>query len=449
MNFDELRLIAMYLPQFHRVKENDEWWGEGFTEWTAVKAAKPLFEGHEQPREPLHDKYYDLLEKDVMKWQAALMHQYGIDGVCIYHYWFKDGRRILEKPAENLLAWEDIEMPYCFCWANESWARSWSNLSIKNVWASTFERENSGMSHILLEQDYGDAKDWKIHFEYLLPFFRDRRYIRIDGKPVILIYRTSDIVCLREMISLWREMATEAGLPGLYVIGGNCNSSMNSILDGQLYHEPQHSIRELRSICLLGGKLFQAEYEKVWEGILRANNEYEIQPYFEGFVGYDDTPRRGQEGVVILNDQPEIFERMLERLLWKNKDAGTSLVFLNAWNEWGEGMYLEPDKRYGYAWLEAVRNAKSRVLKNERVENTKQLSVPVEVYQGLQVLQRRTNTNLHLLEKWLIALEKGYSPGAYIKKAFPGDWAIYGYGIIGKRVYAEFRRNNIPIKYII
>ena len=150
------KIISMYLPQFHRVKENDEWWGEGFTEWTAVKQADSLFDGHYQPRIPLNGNYYDLLDKETMQWQADLMKKYGIDGQCIYHYWFKEGRQILEKPAQNLLKWTDIDMPFCFCWANESWARTWSGLKNTNAWSAKQEPKKQGDHNgLLLEQYYG------------------------------------------------------------------------------------------------------------------------------------------------------------------------------------------------------------------------------------------------------------------------------------------------------
>lgn len=133
------KAIAMYLPQFHNVKENNMWWGEGFTDWRAMECAKPLFDGHKQPKCPLNNYKYDLMDKKTMQWQADLMHKYHVYGLCFYHYWFKEGKKILEKPAENLLKWKDIDMPFCFCWANESWVRSWSKLNNQNVWASQFE----------------------------------------------------------------------------------------------------------------------------------------------------------------------------------------------------------------------------------------------------------------------------------------------------------------------
>ena len=219
-----MKTIAMYLPQYHRTPENDEWWGEGFTDWVAVRNAKPLYDGHCQPRVPYNGYYYDLLQKDTMIWQASLMKKYGIDGVCMYHYWFKDGRRILEKPMENLLKWTDIDMPFCICWANETWARSWSDIGSKNTWMTSEEKDRAREGNgVLLLQDYGKRLQWEEHFNYFLPFFKDDRYIRIDGKSVVLLYRTSEIYCLEEMLECWRELADKNGLGSLYVIGGNAD----------------------------------------------------------------------------------------------------------------------------------------------------------------------------------------------------------------------------------
>ena len=168
-----MKVLAMYLPQFHRVKENDQWWGTGFTEWSAAKGAKKLYDGHYQPRIPQNQYYYNLLDKSVMQWQAELMRKYSVDGVCIYHYWFKDNRRILEKPAENLLKWKEVEMPFCFYWANVTWARTWSKLQNKTPWTNAYEPKDSNeVNGILLEQKYGGEEHWREHFEYLLPFFQ-------------------------------------------------------------------------------------------------------------------------------------------------------------------------------------------------------------------------------------------------------------------------------------
>lgn len=211
------KIFALYLPQFHRVKENDEWWGEGFTEWSTVKAAKPLYPGHEQPRQPL--EYYDLTVKETMCKQAEYMHRYGVDGMCFYHYYFENGKKILEKPAENLLKWTDIDMPFCFYWANESWVRSWSNVS-GNSWSELFEpeKDQKGRS-VLLRQNYGGKSEWEEHFNYLLPFFRDSRYIKKDGHPILIIYAADEIEQLKEMKDYWNELMEKENLPSIFFIG--------------------------------------------------------------------------------------------------------------------------------------------------------------------------------------------------------------------------------------
>ncbi len=440
-----MKIIAMYLPQYHRIPENDEWWGEGFTDWEAVKRAISLFDGHEQPHTPLNENYYDLMNEDVLRWQASLMNNYGIDGICIYHYWFKNGRQVLEKPVENLLRLKDINMPFCFCWANETWARSWSNLSgSKNTWADTFDRShaNDKDNGVLLYQDYGDEKIWKKHIDYLLEFFLDDRYIKIDGKPVIVIYRVSEINCLNEMIIFWRKAVKDQGLPGIYVIGGNCERDMSGVLDGQLYHEPQLAIRKIKRYRNRN----RIDYDSVWKEILETERQYNMQPYFEGFVHYDDSPRRGKEGVIIENASPVSFEKYMANLIQKNSCYGTDITFINAWNEWGEGMYLEPDSKDRYSYLRAVMNAKNSFIRDFPVNLfAKKNNSPKD---GDMYLNR-VNGNLSAISKWLRIYEKNAKLSDYIKREYPQGIAIYGYGVLGKHLYDECKNNNIEVKFVI
>ena len=199
------KILAVYLPQFYENEDNNLWWGKGFTDWETVKSAEKYFQGHNEPRIPLGRVYYDLSKKETMQEQARLAKEYGIGGFCFYHYYFKEGKRTLELPAENLLRWKDIDMPFCFNWASESWIRSWSRMS-GNVWAEKYE--NAGIetaNGVLVQQDYGSYPDWVRHFEYLLPFLRDDRYIKQDGKPVFVFYSPNDIKPLKEMTECWRE----------------------------------------------------------------------------------------------------------------------------------------------------------------------------------------------------------------------------------------------------
>ncbi len=440
-----MRVIAMYLPQYHRIPENDKWWGEGFTEWTAVKSAKPLFEGHIQPKVPLNNYYYDLSDKSVMRWQSELMKRYGIDGLCFYHYWFKEGKRILEKPAENLLKWKDIDLPFCFCWANETWARSWSSIKTKNAWANTFENnEEDDSSGILLEQDYGREEDWTVHFNYLLPFFRDNRYVMIENKPVIVLYRTNIIPCLSEMIALWRKLARENGFPDLYVIGGNCEREMSHVLDGQLYHEPQNSIREYSMLHQWDGDIRTLPYESIWEKILSTHHEFKICPYYEGFVNYDDTPRRGKEGTIITGGTPSKFKEYLARLFLKNEKANAGITFINAWNEWGEGMYLEPDTIHQYEWLKTIDDAR-KMSKDNSFDDI----IYKDINSQADLLTKKIDLNLHILDKWLYIYEYGFKLTDYIMNMYPDGIAIYGYGVLGAHLYKELVDSGVKVHFVI
>ena len=192
-----MKIIALYLPQYHDIPENDKWWGKGFTEWVNVKKAKPLYEGHYQPHVPLNNNYYNLLDDDVKIWQADLAKKYGVYGFCYYHYWF-NGKMLLEQPMEQMLKNEKIDLPFCICWANEPWTRAWV-----------------GETETLIAQQYGYEKEWKEHFDYLLPFFKDNRYIKEDNKPLFVIYRPEVIGVLKDMLNYWNELAIDNGFSGM------------------------------------------------------------------------------------------------------------------------------------------------------------------------------------------------------------------------------------------
>lgn len=435
----------MYLPQFHRVHENDEWWGEGFTDWVSARNAKPLFDGHYQPHLPFNGNYYDLMHKDTMQWQADLMKRYSIDGMCIYHYWFKGGRQILEKPVNNLLEWKDIDMPYCLCWANESWARSWSRIKEKNVWSNLDEKgKNQSGDGVLLEQHYGEEKDWRRHFDYLVDFFMDERYIKIDGRPVFVIYKANGIGCLSEMMEAFNKWAVGAGLPGVYFIGSRCTREQLSALDGELVHEPLTANKVFLENCY-ENNIHRLDYEAVWSEILN-NHVYGRKVYYGGFVGYDDTPRRGVEGVVIENATPEGFGRNLTQLLSKNEAAGSEITFINAWNEWGEGMHLEPDEKYGTAFLEQVPLAKSdyRLVSND-CEASKALGRQLKKYHDRS---DKFEQYMHCMDNWISILENNISISDELKGMRYSNVGIYGYGILGRHLLAELK-NDRGIKVCI
>lgn len=442
---EKMKVLAMYLPQFHRVKENDEWWGDGFTDWVSAKNAVPLFEGHYQPRIPKNKKFYDLMNKGTLEWQASLMHQYGVDGMCFYHYWFKDGRKILERPAENLLQWKDVAMPFCFYWANETWAYSWSNIKDKNVWMNKGEnKEYGGEDGILLKQEYGNETEWEKHLDYLVPFFKDSRYIKIDNKPLFLIYKSADIDCLADMLTFWRRKICEFGFDGIYVIGSFCDAKSGDVVDAELCLEPPGGMRNLYRDYTREG-LYRIQYEDVWEKILKEGS-LAAKTYFGGFVGFDDTPRRGNKGIVVENETPEVFCEYLSKLMAKNAVHGNDMVFINAWNEWGEGMYLEPDELYGTAFLEAITKAKKNYTSYfpmfRGIERNEYVTY-------LRIGKEKFSHYFGLLDKWLLLKENGETIGNKLKSMGIFSILVYGYGAIGKHLIADLSNSDIKILGVI
>ncbi len=373
MKSSEFRTIAMYLPQYHRTPENDAFWGEGFTDWVSVREAENLVPGQDLPRRPKDGRYYDLSDPEILTEQAKLAAEYGIDGFCFYHYYFGQGRTVLQTPAELLLEHKEIPMPFCFCWANDGWARSWSKRDDTNPWADRYEDRGSGelpslpepgrivpddpAAGILIEQKYGGRGVWEEHFRYLLPYFQDERYLTKDGKPLFVFYKPELIRDLEPMLDCFRECARQAGLPGLYLIGANLSRAEYGF-DAALIHAPSQILPYGREQVIGGVRCFS--YRDVWNIIDRAEPVGNMKTCYGGFVDYDDTPRRGANGMLVAGADPEDFETFLTRLVRKNRIGGNDLIFLNAWNEWGECNYLEPDEKNGTAWLEAVRRVREK-----------------------------------------------------------------------------------------
>ena len=348
-----MKVIAYYLPQFHEIPENNEWWGKGFTEWNNVKKGEALFKNHNQPRVPL-EGYYNLMDKEVMIHQAELANTYGIYGMAFYHYWF-EGKMLLEKPAENLLQWKDIPMNFMFFWANHDWFRSWE-----------------GKKTMLQKQTYGGEEDWKQHFDYMLPFFKDERYMRIKGKPAIGIYMISAIPNFDEMIKYWNKLAVDNELGGLYVIESfthhNYVPSSKSV-DAITIREPNVSMHH-QSRFYSRSKAYPAlqrfipgcypgkfSYERTKRDALdfASNFRYDGDIILGDFVGWDNTCRHKRRGSVLIGQTPEIFGQYLHKMKELAEQRNIEFLFLNAWNEWCEGMYLEPDTVSEYAYLEAIK----------------------------------------------------------------------------------------------
>ncbi len=445
-----MKTIVMYLPQYHEVEENSTWWGKGFTDWDAVKAAEPLFNGHRQPNIPLNHYYYDLTDKNTLQWQADLMKKYGIYGICCYHYWFEKGRKILEKPAENLLKWKDIDIPFCFCWANESWIRTWSKIESGNAWADKMEpKEHEKGNGILLRQDYGGVEDWTSHFDYLKPFFKDSRYIKIKNKPVFLFYVPNKIVGLKKMLQLWNQLAVDLGFDGVYSIGIN-DEKMAADFDAVLCHEPQMSIWHNISLGKIRENPYvcnELAYDDVWNSIISYHSRCK-KVYYGGFSGFDDTPRKGKNGTVISGATPEKFERYFAQLLAKNDRCGNEFTFINAWNEWGEGMYIEPDSENGYKYLEAVKAALSEV-KNHVGSDAEIGYFPMpdreEIKKDNVCNDVKYKSYCRTLDKWLSVKEKNKKISDCLLKKGLERIGIYGIGMIGRHLLAELEESGVYV----
>lgn len=367
---ENMKIIAFYLPQFHAIPENDAWWGKGFTEWTNVKKAQPLYKGHIQPEVPLGNNYYNLLNPKTQEWQADLATKYGIDGFCYYHYWF-NGKLLLEQPMENMLKNKNINIPFCISWANESWARTWDGKD----------------SNVLIKQNYsGSYDEWKAHFDYLLPFFKDERYIKHDGKPLMILYKPQLFLKCKEMMKYWNQLAIENGFEGIYW-GYQHRSAFDSDLNGMPFDfgiefEPFYTVREMevekekkyKQLGYLGivwkqllfilwklnkkmrGLPIIFDYDKVWHNILSREPQREhICP--GAFTSWDNTSRRGRKGTVFKGASPQKFKSYFSQQLERAKNVYHSeFLFINAWNEWAEGAHLEPDEYNGYGYLEAVQS---------------------------------------------------------------------------------------------
>lgn len=363
----DVKVLAYYLPQFHEVQENSEWWGKGFTEWVSVKGANSMYEGHEQPRVPYRDNYYDLANEKVMKWQSDLSIKFGLDGFVFYHYWFH-GKKILEKPVENYLKRNDLKQGFCFSWANESWVRTWSNVK-GNAWCPVIDKTiDKNGKEVLLQQDYGDEHTWKEHFLYLLPFFKDKRYICCDGKPIFLIHKPDEIPMLNKRLRYWNQLAIEHGLKGIYIIATNCSKKTLELpnVNAMVMCEPGYTMKsevdgEYIKKHTESNGLKKYNYKDFWNKILLRKTSKNI--YQGGFIDYDDTPRRGNMGVCFEEVSVRRFGRYLKMLILKSRLRGSEFIILNAWNEWGEGAYLEPDKKNGYGYLKMLRWAKGKYKK--------------------------------------------------------------------------------------
>ena len=355
-----MKIYALFLPQFHMIPENDEWWGQGFTEWSNVRKAEPLFRGHIQPKHPQNQNYYDLLDKNTVVWQTNILNTYKIDGLIYYHYYF-NGRKLLEKPAENLLKWTDINQNFFFNWANHSWNRAWN-----------------GSREVLLEQTYGNLNDWREHFEYLLPFFKDKRYVKIEGCPVFMIYNPS-FPEKAEMMKYFDKWCKEEGFKGLYLVEESLSLS-NPLSFEKIKKDIKLPTRKLyltqpsigRQWYLnklsIGNRFWhKLRYKLSQKGVIKRpviyNGDKLLKTIIENepkddvivhgaFFEWDNTPRHKSRGYVITPVKKDTFFKYLDRI--KESD----MMIVNAWNEWAEGMMIEPTEELGDTYLHWIRDWK-------------------------------------------------------------------------------------------
>jgi lipopolysaccharide biosynthesis protein len=363
-----VRAIAFHLPQFHPIPENDRWWGRGFTEWTNVARAKPLFSGHYQPHLPADLGFYDLRLPEARAAQAELAASYRIHGFCYYHYWF-NGHQVLERPVQEIWQSGEPDFPFCLCWANENWTRRWDGLN----------------DEVLLEQRYTEQDD-VAHIRSLIPYFSDRRYIRIMDRPLFLVYRASRFPQPERTAEVWRREAERAGLKGLFLVRVESHTETGDPqaigFDFSVEFQPRWSAfwdkriprrkwwhrRKFRTAESAFYDNFVYEY-----GDLARSALEEVPPAYPRIPcvcpGWDNSPRRKQGANIFINSTPACYERWLREIVnrltpdRKAENQGLispgSLVFINAWNEWAEGNHLEPCERWSHAYLEATRRSLS------------------------------------------------------------------------------------------
>lgn len=352
------RTIAFYLPQFYPIPENDEWWEKGFTEWTNVTKAKPLFPGHHQPNLPSELGFYDLRVPDVREQQADLAREHGIEGFCYWHYWFGNGKRILEKVFKEVVESKKPDFPFCVAWANETWKGVWHGLD----------------NQILAQQTYPGVEDYTAHFYELLPAFKDSRYIRVNNKPLFVIYKAFDIPDVKAFLDLWTQLAKENGLKGIYFVGHlfdyrRYQEILDLGLDAVNVVRMNEVQRQLPKPTLTLKEKLEYKLKKYATDIPR----YEYRDAIKVLLGeesrnknviptlfpnWDHSPRSKGKTLVLHDSNPALFREHVKYSLdmVKDKPEEERLIFIKSWNEWAEGNYMEPDRRYGRQYLEVFKD---------------------------------------------------------------------------------------------
>ena len=360
------RVLAYYLPQFHPIPENDEWWGKGFTEWTNVGKAKKLFLGHYQPHVPADLGYYDLRVPETREAQADMAREYGVEGFVYWHYWFGNGRVLLERPFTEVLHSGQPDFPFCLAWANETW--------------KGFAFGQNDERNALIEQRYLGDEDYIAHFKYVLPAFKDKRYITCDGKPIFIIYKADDIPDISHYMELWQDLARKNELNGIYFIAHELERQGEK---STLFYYKKRKDEGFDGVNFVNMMVRRNEDLPLWLRILRRllykNPSFRIIPSLRPYrtdifktildekedvfpsvlPNWDHTPRTGIRGDVLYGSTPEKFGEAVKSAVERisGKEADKRFLFIKSWNEWAEGNYMEPDLRWGRKYLEALKNA--------------------------------------------------------------------------------------------
>ncbi|MDB5115751.1 MAG: lipopolysaccharide biosynthesis protein [Mucilaginibacter sp.] len=353
-----MKLIAYYLPQFHPIPENDLWWGDGFTEWTNVKKAKSLYPGHYQPKIPADLGYYDLRSSETREAQAQMAKEAGVDAFCYWHYWFGNGKRLLERPFNDVLSSGKPDFPFCLGWANEAWkAKEWGGDPSKD--------------RTLIDQTYPGDKDIVDHFYSLLPAFNDTRYLRIEGKPVFVIYKPELLPDAKKFMDAWNNLAAKEGLTsGIFFVGHtNLSSRISKILDlgfdavniVRLGDCKRNKFFLMKNLMAVLKHMFlklplKIDYESAIK-LFSQHVDFNDNIFPSIIPNWDHTPRSGANGLVLHGSTPELFNKHVKSVFETiyNKPKDQQIVFIKSWNEWGEGNHMEPDTKFGKALLAVLR----------------------------------------------------------------------------------------------
>ncbi|WP_018464795.1 glycoside hydrolase family 99-like domain-containing protein [Segatella paludivivens] len=355
------RVIAYYLPQYHPIPENDKYWGKGFTEWTNVGKAKPLFKGHYQPRVPADLGYYDLRNGWVREQQAELAKSAGIEGFCYWHYWFGNGKELLEQPFNEVVDSGSPDFPFCLGWANHDWAT--------NTWTA-----NGNRKEIIAKMDYPGEKDYILHFDKYLKAFKDKRYIKVDNKLLFVIYAPMDMPDFEKFKEKWNELALKNGLNGFHFVGMTTGWTKNyqkvlemgldAITPSNLWYAEtkvngyfkKMLTHKLRQLCPWLSPLNKYKYKDIIKFLFNDYDRMECS-YPSIVPNWDRSPRSGRNAVIYTGSTPELFKKhVIEALeIVKNKKPEHRILFLRSWNEWGEGNYMEPDLKFGHKYLDTLK----------------------------------------------------------------------------------------------